>query len=156
MVESFMTSINIQSAIAFREIGKGLEDISLFCRSMNMLPPLAKKSYKRINYALHQVYCEVASNSMLASANEIHSLVKEGEDVVVDEDISLDGTWQKKGHSSKNGVVTAISASTGKCLDYHVMSKSCKGFQTWSKRQDDPNYIEWKNNHNSHINHTKS
>ena len=89
-------------------------------------------------------------------ANEIHSLVKEGQDVVVDEDISLDGTWQKKGHSSKNGVVTAISASTGKCLDYHVMSKSCKGCQTWSKRQDDPNYNEWKNNHNCHINHAKS
>ena len=45
---------------------------------------------------------------MLDSANEIHSLVKEGEDVVADEDVSLDGTWQKKGHSSKNGVVTAI------------------------------------------------
>ena len=89
-------------------------------------------------------------------ANEIHSLVKEGQDVVVDEDISLDGTWQKKGHSSKNGVVTAISASTGKCLDYHVMSKSCKGCQTWSKQQNDPNYNEWKNNHNCHINHAKS
>ena len=36
------------------------------------------------------------------------------------------------------------------------MSKSCKGCQTWSKQQDDPNYSEWKNNHNCHINHTKS
>ena len=62
----------------------------------------------------------------------------------------------KKGHSSKYGVVNAISASAGKCLDYHVMSKSCKGCQTWSKRQDDPNYNEWKNNHNCNINHTKS
>ena len=95
---------------------------------MNMPPPLAKKSYNRINDVLHQLYCEVAS--MLDSANEIHSLVNEGQDVVVDEDISLDGTWQKKGHSSKNGVVTAISASTGECLDYRVMSKSCKGCQT--------------------------
>ena len=62
----------------------------------------------------------------------------------------------KKGPSSKNGVVTAISASTGKCLDYHVMSKSSKGSQTLSKRRDDPKYNEWKNNHNCHINHTKS
>ena len=57
-----------------------------------MLPPLAKKSYNRINDVLHQLYCEVASNSMLDSANEIHSLVNEGQDVVVDENISLDGT----------------------------------------------------------------
>ena len=47
----------------------------------------------------------------------IVSLVKEGQDVVVDEDISLDGTWQKNDHFSKNDVVIAISASTGKCLD---------------------------------------
>ena len=45
---------------------------------MNMPPPLAKKSYNRINDVLHQLYCEVASNSMLDSANEIHT-VKWGE-----------------------------------------------------------------------------
>ena len=123
---------------------------------MNIPPTLAKKSYNRINDVFYQVYCEVASNSLLDSTNEIHSLVKEEQDVVVDEDVSLDGTWQKKGHSCKNGVVTAISAFTGKSIDYHVMSKSCKGCQAWSKRQDDPNYNEWKNNRNCHINHTKS
>ena len=44
----------------------------------------------------------------LVSPNEIHSLAKDGQDVAVDADISLDGTWQKKDHSSKNGAVTAI------------------------------------------------
>ena len=95
MVESFMTSI-FKVLLFFVRLEKGLEGVSSFCRSMNMPPPLAKKSHNRINDVPHQVYCEVASNSMLDSANEIHSLVKEGEDVVVDEDISLDGTWQKR------------------------------------------------------------
>ena len=76
--------INIQSVIAFREIGKDPEGISSFRRKMNMPPALAKKSYNRINYVLHQVYYEVASNSMLDAANEIHTLVKESQDVVVD------------------------------------------------------------------------
>ena len=49
---------------------------------------------------------------MLDSANEIHSLVKEGQDIVVDKDISLDLYMAKKCHSSKNGVVTPISALT--------------------------------------------
>ena len=70
--------INIQSVIAFCKIGKGLEGISSFCRSTDMPPPLAKKLYNRINDVLHQVYCEVASNNVLYSANEIHSLVKKG------------------------------------------------------------------------------
>ena len=62
----------------------------------------------------------------------------------------------KKGHSFRNGVVAAISATTGKCLDHYVMSKSFKGCQTWSKRQDNPNYNKWKNNHNCDINYIKS
>ena len=37
--------------------------------------------------------------------DSLHSLVKEGQDIVVDEDMSLDGTWQKKDHSSKNDAV---------------------------------------------------
>ena len=88
--------INIQSVIAFREILKSFEGISAFYRSMNMPPQLLKKSYKRINDVFHQVFCDVASNSVFNSASEIHSLVKEGQDVVVDEGVLLDGTWQKR------------------------------------------------------------
>ena len=86
----------------------------------------------------------MTSDSVLDSENEIDSLVKERQDVAVDEDISLDRTWQKKDHSSINVIVIAIFASPGTCLDYHVLSKSFKGCQTLSKQQDDPNYNEWK------------
>ena len=92
MVEIFMTSI-FKSVITFRKIGKGLEVISSFCRSMNMPLPLANI---RINDVLHQVYFEVASVSMLDSANKILSLIKEGQDVAVEEDVSLGGAWQKR------------------------------------------------------------
>ena len=34
--------------------------------------------------------------SIKFSASEIHSLVKEGQDVVGDEDALLDGTWQER------------------------------------------------------------
>ena len=63
---------------------------------MNMPPQLPKKSYKRINDVFRHVFCDVASNSVFNSASEIHSLVKEGQDVVVDEGVLLDGTWQKR------------------------------------------------------------
>ena len=93
MVEIFMTSV-FKSVITFREIGKGLEVISSFCHSMNMPLPLANI---RINDVLHQVYFEVASVSMLDSANKtLKSLIKEGQDVTADEDVSLDGTWQNR------------------------------------------------------------
>ena len=52
--------------------------------------------------------------------------------------MSVDGTWQRRGFSSLNGsllffsqfsqvTVTAISSDSKKCLDYEVMSKTCKG-----------------------------
>ena len=31
--------------------------------------------------------------------------------------VSADGSWQKRGHSSLNGIVTIISTNNGKCVD---------------------------------------
>ena len=45
----------------------------------------------------------------------------------IDVGVSVDGTWQRRGFSSNNGVVTAISIDTGKVVDVEIMSKICKG-----------------------------
>lgn len=37
--------------------------------------------------------------------------------------ISFDGTWQKRGKSSKNGVDEVIELHTGLVIDYCVLSK---------------------------------
>ncbi|GFU50677.1 uncharacterized protein TNCV_240651 [Trichonephila clavipes] len=39
--------------------------------------------------------------------------------------ISIDGTWQRRGYSSLNGCVSAISVDTGKILDIEVMTQYC-------------------------------
>lgn len=36
------------------------------------------------------------------------------------------GTWQRRGYSSLNGVVTATSFDTGKVLDVECLSKYCQ------------------------------
>ena len=62
--------------------------------------------------------------------------------------ISVDGTWQKRGHSSKIGVVFVISIRTGEVLDYEVLSvigsecKTCKKID-----QESDIYKEWWNKH---------
>lgn len=38
----------------------------------------------------------------------------------------FDGTWQRRGHSSLNGALTAIAANTGKVVDVRVFSKCCR------------------------------
>ncbi|GFV76979.1 uncharacterized protein TNCV_690491 [Trichonephila clavipes] len=61
---------------------------------------------------------------MNEAAAEIHE--KNNFDEVVQCGVSVDGTWQRRGHLSLNGCVSAISIDTGKVLDMEVMSKMCR------------------------------
>ena len=45
---------------------------------------------------------------------------------IVDTEVSVDGSWQRRGFSSLNGVFTVISMEVGKILDSKPMSRSCK------------------------------
>ena len=52
--------------------------------------------------------------------------------------VSIDGLWQKRGHNSLHGVVTAISGD--KCVDVEVLSKYCMGCKMWGKKKGTPEY----------------
>ena len=47
-------------------------------------------------------------------------------DGVVDTGASFDGTWHRRGYSSLNGTVAAVSIDTGRVLDVHAMSRYCQ------------------------------
>ena len=68
-------------------------------------------------------------------------------------EVSVDGSWQKRGHSSLNGVVTAMS--DGKGLDVHVLSKHCKRCRIREQKKGRPEYEEWKAIHQCNIDHEK-
>ena len=46
---------------------------------------------------------------------------------IVDVGITIDGTWQKRGFTSMNGAVAAISIDTGRIIGVEVMSRYCQG-----------------------------
>ncbi|XP_076439059.1 uncharacterized protein LOC143277962 [Babylonia areolata] len=60
--------------------------------------------------------------------------------------VSIDGSWQKRGHSSHSGVVTVMDIMTGLILDYIALSNYCIVCETGPK-PDDPTYGEWLENH---------
>ena len=68
--------------------------------------------------------------------------------------VSIDGSWQKRGHASLHGVVTTISG--GKCLDMVVKSKHCFGCKMWENKKGSLEYDLWKIDHHCQINHEKS
>ena len=60
--------------------------------------------------------------------------------------VSFDGTWQKRGFSSPNGVVVAIPITSGKVK---VMPRFCKAFSLKQslKTSDNETYLKWKKEH---------
>ena len=139
--------VNVRAAVAFREIGKGHQGLENFTRIMNM-HGISFKGYEKINHKVHAAYEKVAINSMAKAAREVYAngkeKLEEDQSIVLCE-CSLDGTWQKRGHNSSNGVVTAISNE--KCVDHHVLSKYCRGCQKWSSKQGTNEFEHWKIEH---------
>ncbi|GFV76757.1 uncharacterized protein TNCV_4729771 [Trichonephila clavipes] len=52
---------------------------------------------------------------------------------IVECGISVDGTWQRRGYSSMNGCVAALSVDTGKVVDIEIMSSYCSTCKKISK-----------------------
>ena len=111
-------------------------------------------SFQKVTEKLGEVYLKAANESMKQAASEIRGTEKLSSDIV-DTRVAIDGTWQKRGYSSLNGVVVA-TASKGKILDYQVFSKYCKGCALWESKKDSPKYAEWKAAHVCKKNHKAS
>ena len=71
--------------------------------------------------------------------------------------VQLDGTWQRRGHASHHGIVTAISVDTGKCVDVEVLTNICKQCKVWeNKDSSSDEYAKFKLHHVCKINHKGS
>ena len=146
--------VNVRAVLAFREIGRGHNAMVTFTKLMNMPSPPTRRNFTKIqNKKLLPVVKQVANDSMMNNAMNVKDSCGNDKGEC---GISLDGTWQRRGHVSHNGVVTAISLDTKKVLDVEVLSDKCQACQKWQKKQNDPKYQEWKANHRCKINHTGS
>ena len=107
---------------------------------MNMPSPPTRRNFTKIqNKKLLPVVKQVANDSMMNNAMNVKDSCGNDKGEC---GISLDGTWQRRGHVSHNGVVTAISLDTKKVLDVEVLSDKCQACQKWQKKQNDPKYQE--------------
>ena len=79
------------------------------------------------------------------------------DDNIVDTGISVDGTWQKRGFTSLNGAVTAISIETGRILDVEVMTRYYQGCINIEKLKENADlYEHLKLDHVCKFNHEGS
>ena len=127
--------INLCSCLVFRELGKGYNSIKVFCKLMNIPPPRDSKTYRKSFTKLYRAYTEVACQSMQNAAEEVTPIPDETgiKNVMA----SFDGTWQRRGYSSLNGVISCISQ--GKVVDYDVLCKVCPQCKYWNLKQQSGN-----------------
>lgn len=112
--------IDLRLVNGLRSIGKGYTASQIICGVLNLPPPPSK--YSKYESVLHSA-TEVLCKSSMEKAVEEAVAKNDG---VRDLCVAVDGSWQKRGHTSLNGVLTLTSVDTGKVLDISVMSKYCE------------------------------
>lgn len=140
--------VNRRLAYAMKQIGGGHREAEQFMTVMNMPPPPNQAPYNKHIKALLNVVQPLANEAMRLAAHRVRGLHDSGECGV-----SVDGSWHRRGYSSLNGVVTALSIDTGEVLDVEVMTKHCAGCKKWSRKDKSSiEYANWIASHQCSIN----
>ncbi|GFU72421.1 uncharacterized protein TNCV_933721 [Trichonephila clavipes] len=117
-------NINLSFVFGLRIIGKGHSATRKLCSAINVKSP-SKTAFKYLEKKLEHVSNNVAYKTMNEAAAEIHE--KNNFDEVVQCGVSVDGTWQRRGHLSLNGCVSAISIDTGAHMAVIQFNKGFRG-----------------------------
>ena len=122
----------------------GRAHLAKFCGTMGLQQPVTTAAF---NETLKEIEVAAVSEAMAcmkdASArlkevvlnddlNRAEVDIVDGGKELVNVAVTVDGTWQKRGHTSKVGVVFVASVDTGEVLDFEVLSHICQTC-TWHK-----------------------
>ena len=150
--------VNRRTIYSMRACGQGHAGLEKFCALMNIPRPMTQNSYDNIASTIISSVKLVAEETMAEAAQEIHEKGELDEDGVTNTGISNDGTWQRRGFSSYNGCVAAISMVNGKVLDITPLSRYCKACHLMEKKEKTypESYQLWKTTHKCNVNHIGS
>ncbi|XP_059169653.1 uncharacterized protein LOC131951318 [Physella acuta] len=158
--ESKHYEINRRLVASFLNVGVGYAGMNAFCEAMGMDSMECKTYTAHLNdiHAKNLVFAEKVK------ADAIHTVKKKygsGGADTLDLTVSFDGTWHKRGHTSKHGLGVVIETTTGLAVDFHVMSTHCPLCSTTGRTKKSESlaaYQEWYEDHKAdcNINHTGS
>ena len=138
--------VNKRVVYAMRACGQGHAGLETFTSLTNLPKPMTINNYDKIVSIIATKVKEVAEETMQETCEEIHKNLSADLNTVVDTSVSCDGSWQRRGFSSLNGVVKAISMKTGKVVDIEAMTRACKACSLKENlKKDDPlAYAHWR------------
>lgn len=120
--------------------------------------PIGKfKYYRHLRYLFEEMKKHYNSKQAMIHAAirkyyEEHTTNKADENGVLKIDGSFDGTWMKRGHTSKVGMGVIIEIYTGFIIDFELLCKYCyhcnlKKYQLRTKKITQDEYKRWKTKH---------
>ncbi|GFX66072.1 DUF4817 domain-containing protein [Trichonephila clavipes] len=112
-----------------RLIGRGFTAGKKLLCTLN-LPCISKNTFRAHELKLLEAVQLCSEENMKAASKEVQNFKKS-----TTCGVSVDGSWQRRGHMSLNGCVSVISIDTGKILDLEVMTQYCKMCELNVKRE---------------------
>ena len=157
-VSSGISAFDVNICSTYGSLPFGREGLAKFCGLLDLPPPVLQDSYNNICNKLSGESKTLAENSMKNAAQNLikYKMENDPNDIDVNLDgtviakvaVSVDGTWQKRGHSSKHGVVFIISSDTGGVLDFSIKTLHCSSCQMHqSDDKQSEKYKTWYEKH---------
>ena len=149
--------INHAAVLGFCTIRKGRNGAKKLFSLLNLPPPVSKKSWhghttaisERTNSLLTKNFKEesLAAKQYMQNTGMLNADVDLVEEIV-EIAISVDGSWGKRGWSSRNGITDICFEETGKVLGVIHKTSYCKECSTMDEKKksgaiDLFNYMEW-------------
>ncbi|KAJ4430474.1 hypothetical protein ANN_22690 [Periplaneta americana] len=145
--------VNRRMVNAFVTMGKGHSTMEQHCMAMGMAG-LSSPSFNshlikltEENKLVRQHVLRNAHSAVRRAHMEVDSFISDSD--VINIGVSYDGTWMKRGHTSKYGLGLVIDILTGLVLDFEIMSKYCSTCEKTEKKMDvaSDEYKQWYQSH---------
>jgi len=110
--------------------GSGYAGLAKFCEAMDM-PTVHHKTYLNHQNKIHQQSVASSDKILLDARDAITKAHPEQQgNAILDIDVSSDGTWCTRGHTSNSGVGCVIENRTGFVVDFCLFGKSFTALAT--------------------------
>ena len=138
--------VNLRATLAFRGIDCGHSAMKEWASTMNLPHVMSYDAYRtahqKIADASKNTFQEIASKSREAIVNAYNEIGEHpDENGILNIAVSFDGSWQKRGFTSHNGIAAVIDLLTGLPIDFEVLSNFCIKCKAVEGQQED---LEWK------------
>ena len=143
--------VNVRALLALMGIGCGFSAMKEWSSVMNFPRVGNKSSYQKTKAKIVEGSKETCGKIMSQSAIVVRQKYAEAgvlpdSDGILDIAVSFDGSWQRRGHSSHNGIATVIDLLTGLPLDFEALSNFCHKC-TVGPKENEADFEVWERKH---------